>query len=182
MIEESKFKRAYKAEHLYSGKWGHFGLEIRVAIPREFVGEDNRIFDKVAEEIQESLMRATVAQDNEEIEAKRIECDRFKGCFPAGMVILMEEIPNGYCPRWCCSMKPWYKITTPRGVITIGWRKRVIHLEWESRVSPPADTMFPNEKVYGDVDVTRYGNVIHAYGYEKLGEYLHKLLTDPEHP
>lgn len=179
MIDDSSYKRAYKSEHLYSGKWGHFGLEIRVAIPREFVGEDNRVMDKVAEEIQEAIMRVTVANDPESAETK--EAERTALLKPFGNdPILVEEIPNQYCPRWCCSMKPWYKITTRRGIITLGWRKSVIHLEWEPRVTGgvDADGMFPNEKVYGDVDVTRFGCVIHAHGYAKLAEYLDRLLHD----
>lgn len=181
MMNESDFKQAYRAEHHFSGKYGHFGLQIKIAIPREFCGEDNRIMDQVAEEIQEAIMRTTVARDPEEQRQRDEEQKKFMECF-GNRNIFAEAIPNQYCPRWCCSMKPWYKVTTSRGIITVGWRKRVIHLEWEPRVTGGvnADTMFPNEKVYGDVDVTRYDCVIHAYGYEKLTEYLNKLLSDPE--
>ena len=102
-MNESDFKQAYRSEHHFSGKWGHFGLQIKIAIPREFCGEDNRIMDKVAEEIQEAIMRTTVSRDQDELESKRAEYEKFRGCFPAGMAVLMEELPNGYCPRWCCS-------------------------------------------------------------------------------
>lgn len=181
MIDESKWKQAYKGEKIYSGKWGQFGVQINVVMDRPFERDDNMIFNKVAEEIEEALMRRTVESDPEERETRDAEQKKLMECF-GDRGIFAEAIPNQYCPRWCCAMRPWYKVTTSRGVITLGWRKSVIHLEWEPRVTGGvnSDTLFPNEKVYGDVDVTRYDCVIHAHGYAKLTQYLDRLLSDPK--
>ena len=86
--------------------------------------------------------------------------------------IYVEEIPNGYCSDYCCKHLPWFIVTTNKGRIKIGWRKRVIHLEWtDTIIKEDAETLFPSK------DVTKYDKVIHAWGYEKAKEYLNKLLA-----
>ena len=175
-MELTNWKTLYKKE-----SWGNqtFGIEVRVAMDREFTENDKRFSYKIGDEIEDAILREG-ARINPELQAERdAEQRHFMTCFPDNMNIFAEAIPNQYCSRYCCEMSPWYKVTTPKGVITIGWRKRVIHLEWEPRVTGGinADTLFPNEKVYGDVDVTRYDCVIHAYGYDKAKQYLSVILA-----
>lgn len=62
---------------------------------------------------------------------------------------------------------PWYLFETDVGLIEIGWRKRVINVDWEStgvKWNRPVDP-----------DVTFTETFFHAYGYDKLYEYM-KLL------
>jgi hypothetical protein len=68
-------------------------------------------------------------------------------------------------------MTPWYKVTTRKGVITLGWRKRVIEISWEPSVNNEADELFPGE------DVTKIGRTIHAWGYDKAKQYISRLLS-----
>lgn len=86
--------------------------------------------------------------------------------------IYVEELPNGYGehdPYW--SLFPWFKVTTGCGPIKIGWRKRVINIDWaESEITARANDLFPNE------DVTKGSSYIHAWGYEKAQGYIDKLL------
>lgn len=77
-------------------------------------------------------------------------------------------IPNKYCP--CDRCPPWYLAqvndSTP---ITIGWRKRVINIDWEQS-GKNLEGLFESE------DVTKGGGYIHAWGYDKASEYLAKIL------
>lgn len=63
-------------------------------------------------------------------------------------------------------------MTTPIGHIKIGWRKRVVVIDWsETIVKENADDLFPDE------DVTKVGKLIHAWGVKKATEYVGKLFS-----
>lgn len=68
---------------------------------------------------------------------------------------------------------PWFDVTTRYGIFLIGWRKRVVHLDWSrTLIKKDAETLFPQE------DVTKSACMIHAWGYEKLQEYMNVLLLE----
>lgn len=77
------------------------------------------------------------------------------------------ELVNGY-HGWSREIwYPWYLFETDVGLIKIGWRKRVISVDWEStgiKWTRPIDP-----------DVTAGETFFHAYSYDKLYEYM-KLL------
>jgi hypothetical protein len=103
---------------------------------------------------------------------------------------LLTAIPNEY---WGDSGGPWCLIRTPFGNIKLGPRKRVYALSWEDvlevalkpyknkydnasqdrreeiKDSLDSDIMFPDE------NVTKGGTGIHAWGKDKLVEYLDAL-------
>jgi hypothetical protein len=84
----------------------------------------------------------------------------------------VEEIPNGYCNQWCCRHLPWFVVTTPVGKIKLGWRKRVISIDWTSTlVEATAEELFPNEKV------TKSLRLIHAWGIDDARRYIQTILT-----
>jgi hypothetical protein len=63
-------------------------------------------------------------------------------------------------------------VTTSRGVIKIGWRSRVINIDWsESDIKGLAKELFPNE------NVTKEDQYIHAWGYDKAKEYISVLMA-----
>jgi hypothetical protein len=77
--------------------------------------------------------------------------------------IALNETPNQYWNE--PEAPPWFEVTTEHGFFVIGWRKRVISIEWgESLVVP--------EEVFADQNVTKDREMIHAYGYDKATEYL----------
>jgi len=163
---EMDFKTIHKSE-----KWGghyNFGIEIKVAMDRTLTEQDNLLMYRIADEIEDKLMRETVRLNPEEMTARIDESAKLMECF-SGRNVYAIPIENGYCKRWCCSMKPWYRVTTSKGNIVIGWRKRVIHIDWE--YGPDADELFPNE------DVTKMGRMIHAWGYDKAKAYLDVILS-----
>lgn len=84
---------------------------------------------------------------------------------------VLEDIPNEYCPCEVCG--PWFLLRQSgkgrRGkrVLKIGWRKRVINIDWSEYTSNP-DLL---AKFDGE-DVTKWETGIHAWGKEKAIEYL----------
>lgn len=170
MSEEiTNWKTLHKKE-----SWGsqNFGIEIRVSVDRTLNENDTKATYKIVEEIENVIMRETMRLDSESIKRKDAERNELLGCFPmTDPGIFAEPIPNGYCSRWCCEMLPWYKVTTSKGIITIGWRKRVIEISWEERVNGCAAALFPGE------DTTKIGRTIHAWNYDRAKAYISRLLT-----
>lgn len=82
----------------------------------------------------------------------------------------MHEIPNGYWPHAYIEMReknPWWLFETEFGIIKIGWRKRVISIDWEStKIKIPDLT---------EDDVTKNDYLVHAWSYSKALEYLTNL-------
>jgi hypothetical protein len=81
-----------------------------------------------------------------------------------------EEIPNEYCGPQCCPNNVWYDVSTEAGVFKIGWRKRVISLDWSgATIKTHSDFLFPHE------DTTKGEQMIHCWGYHKARQYLRVL-------
>lgn len=86
-----------------------------------------------------------------------------------------ELLPNGYCHEDCYSYIPWFLFHTIDGDIIMGWRKRVISIEWQENYKP-----FDMNELFGSEDVTKWEEGgkrgIHAWCKEKAYEYLKKAL------
>ena len=143
-------------------------IEIYADAGREFTDEEKAAFgmagDMIAKAIGKGnlLLSEKYRQDGEEATARLI------GLF-GDRKIFIERIENQYWPENI--HEPWLIVTTDKGHIMIGWRKRVISIDWSrSVVSASADELFPGE------NVTKDGRSIHAYGYEKAQEYIDKIL------
>lgn len=72
----------------------------------------------------------------------------------------LYKTENGYITD---SAHPWWLVKTSAGLIHIGWRKRVISIDW-------ADT--PVRQVLSSDDVTKSESMIHAHGYASAVGYL----------
>lgn len=98
----------------------------------------------------------------------RLEREHFTDIFKrAGMGdVPLSEIPNGYCPCERCA--PWYVAKTPFGEVTIGWRKRVISIDWSS-TGRDLESLFEGE------EVTKDAHYIHAWGADKAVDYLQRI-------
>lgn len=68
---------------------------------------------------------------------------------------------------------PWFLVTTPDGDIKIGYRKRVIHIEWMNNYKPFTET-FENESVTKCFQAQEVQRFIHAWTLDKAMEYLRK--------
>lgn len=122
--------------------------------------------DKIKDAIQENFHKHNPDSQANTAQQKRM----LAGCFDSP--IYMEPIPNGYCSRACCKHLPWYNVTTRAGVFTIGWRKRVINIDWsKSLCEKDSDVVFP------EVTDTKGDGYIHAYSYEDAKNYITRLMN-----
>lgn len=79
--------------------------------------------------------------------------------------VILRPFPNQYCACEHCT--PWFHVETECGKFSIGWRKRVINIDWST--IGDLSIMFPNE------DVTKGSCYIHAWGNDKATEYLGRI-------
>lgn len=84
-------------------------------------------------------------------------------------VIAFFQLENMYWPRTIeyCEERlanPWWLALTKYGPIVLGWRKRVIHIEWKLTKA--------RILVTDDFDVTKDEWFVHAWGYDKAITYL----------
>lgn len=80
-----------------------------------------------------------------------------------------HQLENKYWPDAYVEERkrsPWWLAMTPAGPITIGWRKRVISIDWQ-------DTAL--RTVVTEDEVTKGDTYVHAYCYAKAVEYLTTL-------
>ena len=86
-------------------------------------------------------------------------------------IIHVKEIDNQYSGDACYYANPWVIVTTKAGLITLGWRKRVLNLDWsDSDITADGRELFKEEKT------TSGERFVHCWGYDKVVEYLKKLL------
>jgi hypothetical protein len=79
-----------------------------------------------------------------------------------------HRLPNGYVGDQSCPHIPWALAETKYGLITIGWRKRVIHIGWPKDAGIHGKTVKSKEEDW----ITDWEEGVHAYGYAKAVEYL----------
>lgn len=107
-----------------------------------------------------------------------MKIEEVKGLFAlAGIPVLnIKPLPDGYgyspedlryyeTPPRCA----WWFVKTAAGWVEIGWRKRVININWE-------DT--PVRKVITADDVTKSETNVHAWDNSKALEYLTALKLE----
>lgn len=117
----------------------------------------------------------------------------------AGLFFAIDPIPNGYSDDGL----DWALIRTPLGDIKMGWRKRVIALDWANVVETLEEMRRPAKRDFDDwkareafaahftgqalfpnEDVTRWETGIHAWSTLRAGTYLqvvyaHAKALDP---
>lgn len=105
----------------------------------------------------------------------KIECDfseeRVESLFDlAGFEVKkIYKLENKYwpdSPKYDDVRVPWWLVKTSIGLIQIGWRKRVLSIDW-------SDTGI--QALITDDDVTKDFHMVHAYSYAKALEYLTRL-------
>lgn len=164
-------KELYKVA--FVGDLGAFAIEIRVGgtnLPNldsksiRFAGYEAEAL------IRKALMVEVIKNDVKTMERARQEKQDILALFP--QPIFVEEIPNGYSPD-CYSTQhlPWFVVTTKVGRFTIGWRRRVIEIDWsETRGTKTSAELFASE------DVTKEKRLIHADSYEKAKQYIAAII------
>lgn len=163
MNQLNDYLTAYSQESF--GSPFNFGIRIDVDTPNGVTESVKRLCYKVAAELEQAITRdfyANNAEAHKEAEQERTSLLSLFGNAP----IYVEPIPNGYCHQACCEHRPWFVVTTKIGRIKIGWRKRVINIDWSETLAPKAEELFAAETS------TKGDKMIHAWGYEKAKEYI----------
>ena len=96
----------------------------------------------------------------------------------AGIPVLnVKPLPDGYGytpddPRYFETVprQAWWFVKTPVGWVEIGWRKRVISIDW-------SDT--PIRQLLGSADVTRSETMIHAWNRSPFAVSNHPTCQAP---
>ena len=97
------------------------------------------------------------------------ECFEAIFCLAGITTTKWHELTNRYWPDAYTDVRaahPWQLAVTPQGPIVIGWRKRVISINWE-------DT--PARIVVTEDSVTKSETMVHAYSYADAVKYMQTL-------
>jgi hypothetical protein len=98
------------------------------------------------------------------------ETDWFEELFKeAGLQVLrLRLLPNGYSKS---IGRPWFLVQTPFGWLKIGWRKRVVSMDWKH-----FDVEVDGNKLFEDQQVTKGNRMVHAWGKEACVDYIRRLI------
>lgn len=156
---------------IYSCESTNYGVQILVNLPDEMSPEEKQAIRDFGDKIMDEVEKSRYRNDPLDIRAGLAQEKELLALFEKP--IFAERIPNEY---WGVNSPysinhPWFLVTTNIGHIKIGWRKRVINIDWSNTLlkDETADKLFPNE------NVTKGDNYIHAWGYEKAKEYINIL-------
>ncbi len=163
--------------HKYSesGQYGGFAIEINVdATKLPDLNKESiwKASHDAVEAIKSAIMQEVIANDKEAQEYRKAQRAEIINLFKINKPIFVEEIPNGYCSSYCCKHLPWFVITTSIGRFEIGWRKRVLSIDWSKTIVKELGiNIFPNEKVTVGTDY------IHAWSLEDAERYIANIFT-----
>lgn len=167
-MENKNYKSVSKIE-VFSNPG--FGIDIQLFLNRDLYEDEGYEINAAAKKIIDMINENTIfhsAKYKERVAAEKIS---LLACFPE--TIYVKEITNEYMGG---KLDPWYLVTTKKGVIKIGWRKRVIVVDWtNSDIIDKPEDLFPNEDVTKSSGYDKH-KLIHAWSYEKAKEYIDKLL------
>ncbi len=162
------------------GSGGKLGIKIMIAGDRLPDDEHNDKLRSIAyqalEQLKDEVIHQRILADPVEMEIAANERRMLLECFETESVFV-STLPNGYCPRGCCKHRPWFRVTTSVGHFTIGWRKRVINIDWSDTVGTGN-----GEDLFKGEDTTVGTKYVHAWGYEKAKEYVEKIIESAQQP
>lgn len=162
------------------GRDNNFGIKIEIASTNMpyLKGDDAREIRiagrRAADAIQKEVMRLIYKNSPKTAVATAKNREQIIDRVFGDLSIYVDEIPNGYCKEQCCEHLPWFIVTTKIGRIKIGWRKRVIEIDWEDTIETTefADNLFPGE------DVTKGNKYIHAWSVEDAKRYVKTIMEN----
>lgn len=98
----------------------------------------------------------------------------------AGILGEVEWIPNAYWPEprpeeeddYAEVRTPWMRVVTEHGHLIVGWRKRVIQIDWSA-----TDIPISGSDVVANQDVTHGDMFCHAWGWASAADSLKRLWS-----
>lgn len=154
------------------GKYGSVKLYIHGELPGSLSNEDiSDIFYDVLSNVNVKIQDKLMSKDLKLLKMFEDETEELKNLFN-GEAIYTKQIENQYSDLGSFKFRKWLEVTTRKGIIIIGWRKRVINVDWSrSDIKKTAYYLFPSE------NVTKGDYYIHAWGINKAKEYIDILLN-----
>ena len=165
----------YKEIHMEEsfGSYGGFGIKILVASTEmsDFKHDDIwRASYNAVKIISGAVQGVALSLNIKAQERAKNERQEILALFPDK--VFVEEIPNGYCSDWCCRHLPWFVVTTEVGRFKIGWRERVINIDWSETVgTKKAGDLFAGE------NVTKGDKYIHAWSLGDAKRYITDIMA-----
>jgi hypothetical protein len=97
----------------------------------------------------------------------------------------LYEIKNKYWPPTYVDLiaaHPWWLVSTDKGLIEIGWRKRVISIDWKDTgvtlpLVSPNSAQLERSEITSDATTT-WPTGVHAWTYGKAVDYLKVLFKE----
>lgn len=163
-----EYKTVTSIESDSQSRW--FGIKIDVAMGRELTEEEKSACYQARRLIQEAVEKASAELNPEtKIKAQKTK-ENLIACFP--QPIYAKEIPNEYWNKDPTALtSPWLMVTTAIGHFKIGWRKRVINIDWsETDCKKTGKALFP------DYQMTVGADYIHAYNYDDARTFIAKIF------
>lgn len=148
--------------HSYSSEGFSASVRIEVSGPSIDPDEHGAAFARVvqAERVYHDLWSEIVRSDPETRLASAEHVEGLKAAFGPVPYYALTPLPNGYCSRPCCYGRPWAKFHTTAGDVVMGWRKRVLVVDWTS-----SDFGKTAEDVYAAGVLLSSGGVSHGERY-----------------
>lgn len=149
----------------------YFGLKIIVDQDRTLDDEDYAMCAPHIREIERLLQARTYKLDPIEQAHAAEERTKLLEAFPEAVYV--QPVRNQYhgdSPYG--QMRPWFEVTTKRGIFLVGWRKRVINLDWSK-----TDIMSTGSEVFPEHTATIGDTYLHSSSYTYLKECVDKLMA-----
>ncbi len=178
-IRQAAESEGYEVAHSQESYGEHsFALLILVKMSNRKLCDKDRLY-RVGDQIKRDLDTVSAEMDPEGPAKRERERVGICGIYQSAGVdaIYMEPLANGYCSEPCCLNLPWFRVTSKIGHVVIGWRKRVLSIDWkDSLVKASGNELFPEE------NVTRWETGIHAWSTEDAAKYIRRLHVAPAAP
>lgn len=146
-----EFQYDFAHTESWGGMGGGFILSLSVGSSlKKFDDEDYWAIHRQVEEIEKILRGRIYKADPAAQQTAFKEKAELLSCFEQALPIYVEPVQNEYHRTGdpYGDMHPWFIVTTARGRIKVGWRKRVINLDWSaSEIEAKAEDLFGAENV-----------------------------------
>lgn len=166
-MKKLDYQEAYTSEqHNHNS---YLGLKLSIALGRDITENDNKSIQKYISLLEKELQLESFRLDPETENIAKAQRAAIIALFP-DTPIFVKEIPNQYYSDYGLSI-PWYEITCRIGKIIVGWRKRVIHIEWKE-----STVRFEGEDIFPQIETDKGPDYIHAWSYEDAADYIRRLF------
>lgn len=171
MFKDNDYVPVHQSETF--GEVGGFGIKVLVATTKpnsiQALKNSDILYRAVNSAVDEMRAHVLATDPNVAVEREH-EKNQLLSLFPSK--IFVEETPNQYAPdAWWTRNRPWFVVTTEIGRFVVGWRKRVIHIDWSGTLCKMSA-----EKLFSDMEVTKGDQFIHAWSLVDAATVVHRVI------